>query len=178
MLAVVIGSLLVGLLVLLAREPGRFSSLMQRAFLPLGRTELATRTRITLMQPAKGHLTVGPQQKVSFQVAITGVVPLNGPDAPRLMYRYLEDEPWAMQPLEFEENDNVWTTRLLPDQVQIGLTYKIQAGDAETAPYLIIVQTQPEVSKFGVSFHYQPYMHIPGSDRRISESGRLFSPRF
>ena len=150
---------------------------MQRAFLPLGESTLATRTRITLLQPASGDLTVRPGQKVLFQARIAGVVPrANTAEAARLCYRYQDDEPWAVLPLEFEEHDDVWTRNRDTDQVQTGLTSTVQAGDAETPEYQITVQSLPEAQRFEVSYHYPPYTHI--KDRTVEEIfPRIKGPR-
>jgi hypothetical protein len=148
---------------------------MQRAFLPLNEFTLGTRTRITLLHPAKGDLTVKPGERISFEVKLTGVVPrINTPQEARLLYRHQSDHSWTTLVLDDRESnglthpDGIWTVVMESDRVQNGFTYKIVAGDAETPEYQVIVQSLPGYAnpQAEMEYHYPAYLHM--ADRKVA----------
>jgi collagen type III alpha len=159
-LAALVAGLLVGLVALFLSGPGRFGSLLARAFVPFSERAIPTRTDIVLLEPADGNRNVAVNQKVFFRVQVTGrVPPVNRPDSVRLLYRYNRTDPYARQPLERDANDE-WTTTFLPDQVQNGFWYRIAAGDAQTPEYQVRVLSVPQVVRFDLRFHYRPYLRL------------------
>jgi hypothetical protein len=160
-------ALAVGLVVLFLTGPGRFGSLLARTFTPFAERAIPTRTDILLLQPEGGNVTVPLNQKVAFRVQVQGRVPaVNQPDAPRLLFRYSPNDPYAERPLEQDPVTDEWTTTLLADQVQSGVQYKVTAGDAQTPTYQVTVRSVPQVVRCEVRYHYRPYLHL--QDRRDS----------
>ena len=163
-LVIVAGVLVFGLLALFIKETERFGSLMGHAFYPLGDVALTSRTKITLLSPAGGDVTVAPQERVLFRARIAGDVPhVNTPRSPRLLYRYLPGDSWVALPLEPETTDEragpeTWTTTMPGDLVQNGFSYKLAAGDAETPQYQVTVRSLPEPNRFEITHHYRPYI--------------------
>ena len=169
-LIVLAGVLLVAMVALFIKETDRFGSLMGHAFYPLGDVTLTSRTKITLQSPARGNVTVAPQEQVSFQVRIVGDVPhVNTPQSPRLLYRYHPGDSWAALALEPDTTSEtrgrvgpeIWAKTILGDLVQNGFSYKIVAGDAETPQYQVTVYAQPEANRFEITHHYRPYLRWP-----------------
>src|SRR5437762_860158 len=84
----------VALALFLYLRPAQFFSLLGRAFAPFGQKAIATRTRITLVRPPEGHLTVPINTSVEIRVSVEGRVPSpDQPDALRLRFRYNPDDP-------------------------------------------------------------------------------------
>jgi collagen type III alpha len=155
----ILTGLAIGLLVLFAMGPNQFSSLLQRAFVPFFKSDLGTRTVITLLRPA-GDVTVPLNQRVEFQARIEGRHPkLGQPGAPRLLYRYQASDPHVALALD-ETLDGTWTATLLGDQVQNGFWYKIAAGDTETSEYQVKVQSLPQATRFEATYRYRPYRKL------------------
>src|SRR5947207_1527954 len=70
-------------------RPAQFFSLLGRAFAPFGQKAIATRTRLTLVRPPAGDLTVPINTSVEIRVSVEGRVPSpEQPDALRLRFRY------------------------------------------------------------------------------------------
>lgn len=161
-LASVLGGLLLALLVLFLSSPGQFRSLLARAFLPFREIAIAHRTEIELLEPAAGDLLLRENQSVKFRVQIYGRVPgLNDPAAPRLRYRYTENDPYVDRALVLDPNDE-WTATLLPDQILGGgVLYRIAAGDAETPEYRIQVQAPPRIKNYTITYQPRAYRHLP-----------------
>lgn len=153
--------LFLGLLILFVAGPAQFGSLLSRAFSPFRDIALATRTTITLLQPAGGDVTVGINQGVEFRARIEGRFPsINQPGAPGLHLRYHQQDPFASLAL-VEDVDGNWATSLHPDQVQNGFWYKITAGDAETPEYQVRVRSQPQATRFQITYRCRPYLQVP-----------------
>jgi hypothetical protein len=152
------GLLFVVLLVTLAvLGPSQFWSLLGRAFGPFSAGSIRTRTQIELRQP-QGDAVVPVGRSVPFAASITGKVPAaNRPDAPRLLFRYRQTDPYEERPLQ-HDRDSEWVGNLPANQVHNGFWYKIAAGDAETDEYQVRVRSTPLVEKFDVTYHYRPYL--------------------
>lgn len=148
---------LIGLLVLFAGGPGRFGSLMQRAFLPFRNLAIGTTTTITLLEPEGGNVAVPLGQRVLFRARIEGFYPpAHDPNGPRLLLRYHPQDPFVAIPLE-EDVDRSWHVIRQPDQVQSGFWYKIAAGDAETPEYQVEVRSPPQAHRFEVVYKHRAY---------------------
>jgi hypothetical protein len=164
-LAAVTAGLGIGLVILFLAGPGRFGSLLGRAFAPFGEGAIPTRTEIVLLQPEAGDVTVPINQKLTFKAQVLGRVPaLNQPDSPRLQFRYNPSDAFADRPLDLDPSTNDWTTTLLPDQVQNGLWYKVTAGDAETPVYQVTVRSIAQAMRYDVTYDHRPYLRL--DDRR------------
>lgn len=166
---IIAGLLLAAVILFCVLRPAQFFSLLNRAFNPYGEgLAIATRTRLTLVQPAGGDATVPINQSVLFQVYIDGTLPdPRGPDAPRLRFRYDPKEPiYEELPLEQATLARDWFVRLPAYQVQNGFWYHITAGDAATEEYRIQVRSSPLLTGFEVTYHYRPYLGWPDSTSR------------
>lgn len=149
--------LLVGLLVLLGRDPTQFFALMQRAFLPFLSATLPDATQITLLRPSGGNAAVLPNQPVLFAARIDGRVALAGsPGAPTLHYRYGPDDEPLRLPLQLDA-DGIWVARLPGEQVRTGFFYRITSGEAETPEYQVEVAARPEAYRFEITYRDRPY---------------------
>lgn len=150
-------ALLVGLLVLLGRDPTQFVALMQRAFLPFLSAALPDATEITLLRPSGGNAAVLPNQPVLFAARIDGRVALAGsPGAPALRYRYSTDDEYLRLPLQ-QDADGIWVARLPGEQVRTGFFYRITAGEATTPEYQVEVTARPQVHRFEITYRERPY---------------------
>jgi hypothetical protein len=152
------GALFVALLVTLGiMGPSQFWSLLGRAFGPFSAGGIRTRTQIELRQP-QGDAVVPVGNSVAFAAVITGKVPAaNRPDAPRLLFRYRQADPYEERPLELERESDYATT-LPANQVHGGFWYKIAAGDAETEEYQVRVRATALIEKIDVEYHYREYL--------------------
>ena len=150
----------VGLIVLAFLGSTAFMASMQRAFVPFNAPAPAARTKITVVQPEAGDAEVGPTQAITIAAKIDGRVPIgNRPDAPKLLYRYQDNEDYFSQPLQFD--GSLWTTQLHPPQIRTGFSYKITAGDAETAEYQVRLRTCAHARKFEVTYLHRAYRKLP-----------------
>ncbi|MCI0380558.1 MAG: hypothetical protein L0215_23470 [Gemmataceae bacterium] len=160
LLAIVLIGLVLGVLVLFAMGPNQFGSLFGRAFAPFQSISFKNRTIITLLKPADGNIALPPQRSVVFQARIDGRFPRgNHPNAPRLLYRYQQEDVFVTLPLD-ENADFTWGAVLVADQVRSGLWYKIAAGDAETPEYQVQVLSQPQATGFEVKYEHRPYRKL------------------
>ena len=76
------GLLLVLQLGWLAAAPGQVWSLLQRAFMPFDQARIANQTRLTLLQPAGGDVSLAANQPLQVRVEVQGYVPaINTRDA-------------------------------------------------------------------------------------------------
>lgn len=180
-LGAILAGLVLGVLILFATGPKRFGSLVSRAFAPFGSSVLGNRTEIKLLKPA-GDTTVPLNQAVHFQAQIEGrFPPLNQPGAPRVLYRYSQNDTYVALPLE-EAIDGAWAATLLADQVQNGFWYKIAAGDAETPEYQVRTRSDPQATKYEITYRYRPYRKLPDAmvtfpDHQSGLTPRLRGPR-
>ncbi|MBY0524967.1 MAG: hypothetical protein K2R98_16295 [Gemmataceae bacterium] len=155
-----LGILIAMIAVLAILGPTQFFSLFGRAFKPFVEGSIATRTRLSIAQPAAGDAMVPVNHPVTFVVRVEGRVPdPNKPDALRLLFRYNADEPvWLERRLERGDSDQEWTYRLAAFEVQNGFWYKIAGGDFETAEHHVAVRSSPLVTGFDVRYKYRPYL--------------------
>jgi hypothetical protein len=143
-------------LLLLGGRP--FFSLLGRTFVPFREGVIATRTQLTLVEPAGGNVTVPVGRSVRFTAEVEGRVPDPGkPDALRLLFHYQPGDPYEERPLEHDSGAE-WTTTLPAFQVQNGIWYKVAGGDAETAEFRVQVRATPLVEGFEATYHYRPYL--------------------
>src|SRR5262249_42844675 len=149
--------------------PSQFWSLFGRAFGPFNAGGIRTRTQIELLQP-QGDAVVPVGRSVAFSASITGKVPAaNRPDAPRLLFRYRQSDPYEERPLE-RERESEWITTLPANQVHGGFWYKIAAGDAETDEFQVRLSATQSIEKLSVTYHYRPYL---GWKDRTSDEPKL-----
>jgi collagen type III alpha len=153
---------------------GQFFSLLGRTFAPFIETTIATRTQLTIVQPAGGDATVSVGQAVLFKVQVDGRVPeANKPDALKLLFRYQQDDPYEERPLQ-KDTPREWSVSLQAFQVQNGFWYKITGGDFQTDEHHVTVRSTPLVTGSEVSYHYRPYLDRPDE---TSPDPNLRAPR-
>lgn len=158
-------------------RPDPFFSLLGRAFAPFREGTIATRTRITIVQPAGSDAVVAINQPVTFIVQVQGRNPdANKPDAVKLLFRYNQTESvYEERRLDPVPNTGgEWTTRLPAYQVHNGFWYKITGGDFETPEYRVQVRSSPLLTGFDVTYHYRPYLRWRDSE---SHDGNLEAMR-
>jgi collagen type III alpha len=157
-LAAVAGALALALFIWLMTGPGQLTSLLRRAFFPFGKAAIATRTDITVVAPRGGDVVLPKRQDVQIRVQVSGRVPrVNDPDALRVHYRYRQEDPFIVRPLD-RDDDGQWFRTVVADEVNDGFWYKVSGGDTETPVYQVKVRAQPHVSRFDVKFDYRPYL--------------------
>src|SRR5262249_10272541 len=95
----------------------QFSSLFGRAFAPFGfNRDIVKQTRILMVTPPDGDLTVATNRQVAITVKVEGRIPQpDRPDSIRLLIRYNGDDPTYDReiPLEQSPNDRSEWTKLL-----------------------------------------------------------------
>ncbi len=149
-----------GLLVLLALGPTALMSSLLHAFYPLYTPARVTSTEITLLHPETGDAEVSPILPFVFSARITGRVPTGSrPDAPMLRYRYQKDEDDRLLLLD-QTNDGTWTAQMQPTEIRTGFSYRITAGDAETATHQVRVRAAAYVKFFEISYRHTQYRKL------------------
>lgn len=143
-------------------KPVVFSSLLGRAVSPFSSGAIATRTQLTLVEPAGGDLTVTAGQPVVVTVDVNGKVPdADAPDRLRVLLRHnLADANYDEVPLEPADATRRWTVRLAERHVQNGFWYKVAGGDAETAEHRVTVRPKPTFTAFDVRYEYPEYLRM------------------
>lgn len=143
-------------------SPRQFISLLGRAFAPFRESTIATRTQLTLLEPAGGNVVLPVGKALTVDVRVDGRVPdPRKPDALRVLYRTSEADPFESRLLEVTEDNRLWRTTLLATDIKTGLDYKIAGGDAETPDYHVTVRSRPLLTDVRALYHYRPYLHWP-----------------
>ncbi len=156
------GTLLALLLLLFASSPRQFMSLMGRAWAPFTEATIATRTRLTLVEPADGDLTVAIGKAVTIDVQVDGRIPdQQKPDSLRVLYRAGPADPFETRLLDPTDDLHRWRTTFLPTELKTGFGYKVAGGDAETPEYHVQVRSNPLLTNVDAVYHYRPYLHWP-----------------
>ncbi len=161
--ALIIGGTLLALLLLLfASSPRQFLSLMGRAWAPFTEATIATRTRLTLVEPPDGDLTVAIGKAVTIDVQVDGRIPdQQKPDSLRVLYRTGPADPFETRLLDPTDDPHRWHTTFLPAELKTGFGYKVAGGDAETPEYHVQVRSNPLLTSVDAVYHYRPYLHWP-----------------
>jgi hypothetical protein len=155
-----VAGLFLALLVLFFQGPPQFFSLMGRAFAPFVDSPLATRTRLTIVQPEGGDVTVPVGHGVTFVVEVDGRVPdSHKPDALRFLFHYQPAEPCQERQLEQGDSNRLWTVTLPAYDVHNGFVYKFAGGDAETPEHQVRVRSTPLLTDFQATYHFRPYLN-------------------
>ena len=158
----IIGAMLVLLLLLFAASPRQFLSLMKRAWSPYSDASIATRTRLTLIEPPDGDLTVAIGKAVTIVVQVDGRMPeQQKPDALRVLYRASPADPYDARLLDPTDDPQRWRTTFLAQELKTGVFYKVAGGDDSTPEYRIQVRSNPLLTNVDVTYHYRPYLHWP-----------------
>jgi hypothetical protein len=146
---------------------GPFADGLARAFAPFRFSGPSrTRTKLTLLIPESGSVTVSVGKGVAIRVELGGKVPdPKGPEAVCLLYRYGEDEPW-LQRVMTDESGNEFSTSISATEVRSGFWYKVTGGDAETAEYRVSVCSTPQLTDFQATYHFPAYAAAPKQTRR------------
>jgi hypothetical protein len=137
--------------------PRPFGSLFARLFAPFGGNErIASRTEVVVVRPRTATVTIGNSVTIVAQVG--GRVPdARDNDAPCLLYRHDESEPYRKRFLQADDSNQEWATTISPIDVGSGFSYKVAAGDAETEVFHVGVRAAPLISDFQATYHYRPY---------------------
>jgi collagen type III alpha len=162
------GLLAVALIVLLCVfRPTQFMSLLARTFAPFTSTAIAHRTRIELLEPKGGDITVPINYSVDVRVDVEGRVPrADEPDALRLKFRYSEDDlAWEEKRLEPTDRSGEWSVRVPAAQVRNGFEYQVTGGDTATPMYRVRVRARSLFTEFEVRYHYRPYLRFADDTR-------------
>jgi hypothetical protein len=149
--------------------PAPFLSLLKRTFNPFKEADISTRTRLRLLKPEGGDVTLTVGQGINFVVEVGGKVPdPKAMDAVKLLYRYEESDPWLERRLT-QEPSGEWTTSLSALDVKNGLWYKITGGDAATEEHRIRVRAAPAITDFLATYRFRPYVARADEVRRQRE---------
>jgi hypothetical protein len=165
-----VGLLLAALAVLFVLlKPAPFYSLVSRAFNPFVQRAIATRTYLTLTEPAGGDLTVTAGEPVTVAVEVDGRVPdPDGASPLKLLVRYtLSAEDADGYPLVVGETARTWRVTLPPDRVQNGFWYRVVGGDTETPEHRVTVRTRPLFTGFEVAYEAPAYTRIRPATARF-----------
>jgi collagen type III alpha len=143
-------------------KPVVFSSLLGRAINPFASGAIATRTQLTLVEPAGGDLTVTAGHPVVVSVDVNGRVPdADAADRIRVLLRHnVADANFEEIPLEPADATRRWTVRLAERHVQNGFWYKVAGGDAETNEYRVTVRPKPTFTSFELGYQYPEYLRM------------------
>lgn len=156
------GIMLVLLLLLFAASPRQFLSLMKRAWAPFTEVTIATRTRLTLIEPPEGDLTVAIGKAVTIEVQVDGRIPdQHKPDSLRVLHRVGPADPFETRLLESTEDSRRWRTTFLATEVKNGFGYQVAGGDAVTPEYRVTVRSNPLLTNVDVIYRYRSYLHWP-----------------
>ena len=158
-----VGLLVAGLAVFfLLVKSAPFFSLVNRAYNPFTTAGIATRTAITLEEPAGGDVTVTSGDSVTVRVTLAGSLPdTKSPERARLLVRYNpESEEFEEVDLEASGSKREFAVKLLPSVLQNGVRYRVAAGDARTAEFAVTVRTKPLLRDFAVKYEYPAYTRL------------------
>ncbi|MFO0843538.1 MAG: DUF4175 family protein [Gemmataceae bacterium] len=147
--------------------PGPFRSLFGRAFAPFGgaSASIATRTQVSVVRPEGGDAVVTIGSPVTIVAEVTGRRPgAHDKDAPSLLYRHDENEPFRRRFLQPDAGDQ-WVTTVAPLDVGNGFIYKVTAGDGETPEYRVSTRPAPLIADFLATYHYRPYVQKAARSR-------------
>jgi hypothetical protein len=156
------GVLMVLLLFLFAASPRQFLSLMKRAWAPFSEATIATRTRLTLIEPPEGDLTVAIGKAVTIEVQVDGRIPdQHKADSLRVLHRVGPADPFETRLLDPTDDVRRWRTTFLATEVKNGFNYKVAGGDAATPEYRVTVRSNPLLTGIDALYHYRPYLRWP-----------------
>jgi flagellar biosynthesis GTPase FlhF len=137
-----------------------FGSLFARAVVPFGRDGAVTRTHVSIVRPEGGDAVVTMGKEVTIVAKVTGRVPAaRAKDAPCLLYRRDESEPYRQRYMQPVEGSSEWAATVAPGDVGEGFFYKVTAGDAETPEHRVTTRPRPLIQFFRVTYHHRPYVN-------------------
>ena len=156
------GLLAAGLMVLfVVMRPAPFTSLVKRTFNPFVAREIATRTTLTLTEPAGGDATVTAGDSMTVAVDVGGSVPpADGPKRLRVQVWHAEAGEPDDLPLE-PGPGNDWRLTLPASVIQNGFQYRVVGGDARTGDHRVTVRSRPLVVGFEARYESPAYTRIP-----------------
>jgi collagen type III alpha len=143
-------------------KPAPFLSLVNRTFNPFTPIPIASRTALTIEEPAGGDVTVTAGDPVTVRVHVGGSIPEpNGPDRVRLRVRYNPAAPeFDELPLEPGGSAREWVLRVPQGVVQNGFWYRVAGGDAETTEHRVAVRSRPLFREYEVRYVYPAYTRL------------------
>ncbi len=156
------GLLAAGLMVLfVVLRPAPFTSLVKRTFNPFVAREIATRTTLTLTEPAGGDATVTAGDSMTVAVDVGGSVPpADGPKRLRVQVWHADAAEPDDLPLE-PGPGNDWRLTLPASVIQNGFQYRVVGGDARTGDHRVTVRSRPLVIGFEARYESPAYTRIP-----------------
>jgi hypothetical protein len=147
-------------------KPAPFTSLVKRTFNPFVFREIASRTTLTLTEPATGDATVTTGDSLTVAVDVGGSVPAaDGPDRLRVQVWHADGAEPDELPLEAGP-DRDWRLTLPPSVIQNGFSYRVVGGDARTADHRVTVRSRPLVVGFEAKYVAPAYTRIPPETAR------------
>jgi hypothetical protein len=165
MLGIVTLGLVLVLLGFFLAERTRFSELLSRIFAPFGGAGLRSRTDIEVVHPRDAEIA-HTRPSVVFKARISGAPAENQPGAPRVQFRYSDQEAYDDKAfVALSEINGEWTATLPMDRVKSGILYRITAGDAVSDEFHIKVLSLPAVKQYEVTYQYRPYRVRPNDVR-------------
>ena len=143
-------------------RPAPFFSLLGRTLSPFSSGAIATRTEITITEPAGGDVTVTAGQAVKIAVTVNGRVPdPAGPARLRVLLRHNPADPNAEEvPLEPAGSNREWQARIPDHLVQNGFWYTVAGGDAVTPEHQVRVRSRPLFTAFEARYEYPAYLRL------------------
>jgi hypothetical protein len=160
----VAAGLLVALLAVLfiLFKPAPFMSLVKRTFNPFSSIAIASKTELTVTDPADGNVTVTAGEPLTVAVYVGGSVPdAESAGRVRLLVRH---NPAATDydelPLEQAGGAREWAVRVPPSVVQNGFWYKVAGGDGLTPEYRVTVRSRPLFTEYEARYEYPAYTRI------------------
>ena len=141
-------------------RPTQFGSLIGRTFAPFSADPIASRTQLTLVEPASGDATIPVGQSITIQVQVGGRVPNpEKPDRVRLLLRH-NPAPAEFEelPMEKGETSRDWQVRVPDYLVRNGFWYKVAGGDSATPEFKVSVRTLPLFTDYEVGYEYPAYV--------------------
>ncbi len=131
-------------------------------------------TRIELLKPQEGNITVFSGQDVAFVVKLDGRIPkAPAVDAPRIRIRYNPEDPESYEDrfLEPDQEEKKQFAITIPSKhVRQGFYYQILAGNAATPEYQLICKILPLFESFDVQYQFPEYVNQkpePSSDPNL-----------
>jgi hypothetical protein len=120
------------------------------------------RTKIQLLQPESGDVTIFSTQEFKTAVSITGRIPDAGqPDAARLRIWYNPDDPDTFEdrPLEVSPDDKQrWEGAVPAKQTRTGFVYQVLCAKAATPKHTVTVRILPVIESYEVRYEYPDYV--------------------
>ena len=150
--------------------PRPFASLLGRAFAPFGKAAIASRTQIDILRPESRDAIITIGNPITIVASVTGRIPsARDKDAPCLLYRHEQDEPYRKRFLQPDETDALRSGPPPSVRVRRGQRLLLQRWPRATtrrAEYRVSVRAAPLISDFLATYRYRDYVKRVDLNRR------------